>query len=91
MASLLAEAEQQGLIDVFLVMVTRHEALEVPADRKDCSMADRVDGAEVYQQQTTVDHWRRLDGTNPEWKQELLEFERGDCILQVISHVGLCS
>lgn len=56
MASLLAEAEQQGLIDVFLVMVTRHKALEVPADRKDCSKADRVDGAEVYLQQTTVDH-----------------------------------
>ncbi len=89
MASLLAEAEQQGLIDVFLVMVTRNEWLLVPEDRKDYSKADRVYGAEVYHQQTTVDHWRRLDGTIPEWKQELLDLEKSDCILQVFSLVGL--
>ena len=90
MASLLVEAEQQGLIDVFLVMVTRQETLFVPEDQKGYSKADRVYSAEVYQQQTTVGNWRRLDGSNPQWKQELLDLEKGDCILQVFSHVGLC-
>ena len=90
MASLLAEAEQQGLIDVFLVMVTCHEWLDVPEVQKDYSKANQVSGVEVYQK-TIVDNWRRLDGSSLEWKRELLDTDKGDCILQVFSLVGLSS
>jgi len=88
MASLLAQAEQQGLIDVFLVMVTR-QGLSVLQHQRGQSKADQFYG-ELEDQKTTVDHWRRLDGSEPAWEQESLDSEKGDCILQVPSLVGLC-
>lgn len=65
MASLLAEAQQQGLIDVFLVMVTLEESFNVPDRQRGLSEADRLDDAEFEDQDYTVDHWRHLDGSNP--------------------------
>ncbi|DBA68337.1 TPA: hypothetical protein ACH3X2_013648 [Trebouxia sp. C0005] len=75
MASLLAEAEQQHLIDVFLVMVTQ----VVPRDRQieQCPKANLLYGG-----RTTVSHWRLLDGTDPKWRHESINLEEGDCILQ---------
>lgn len=82
MASLLAEAEQQHLIDVFLVMVTQ----VVPRDRQieQCPKANLLYGG-----RTTVSHWRLLDGTDPKWRHESINLEEGDCILQVFSLVVL--
>lgn len=88
MVSLLAEAEQQDLVDVFLVMVT-HQG-QVPQHRRGHPKAGRLHDAELEDQETTVDHWRRLDGSEPGRKQESLDTEKGDCILQVSSLVGLC-
>ncbi len=80
MASVLAEAEQLGLIDVSLVTVTRHEWLYVHQNFGRC----------VERQETTANHWRRLDGSELGWKQASLDPEKGDCILQVLSLVGWC-
>ncbi len=80
MASVLAEAEQLGLIDVSLVMVTRHEWFHV----------DPNYGRSVDEQETTANHWMRLDGSELGWKQASLDPGKGDCILQVPSLVGRC-
>ncbi len=89
MASLLAEAEQLGLIEVFLVTVTS-EGLSALHPQRGQSKADRFYGPSE-DQETTVDHWRRLDGSEATLEQETLDLERGDCILQVRSLVGLCA
>ena len=88
MASLLAEAEQQGLIDVFLVMVTG-QGTSALQRQKGQSKADQFRG-EMESQTTYTNHWRRLDGSGLAWEQECLGLEKGDCILQVASLVGLC-
>ena len=85
MASLLAEAEQQGLIDVFLVMVTG-QGTSALQRQKGQSKADQFCG-EMESQTTYTDHWRRLDGSGLAWEQECLGLEKGDCILQVASGV----
>ncbi len=59
-ASVLAEAEQLGLIDVSLVMVTRHEWLQV----------NQRFGCSVEEQETTANHWMRLDGSKQVLTQE---------------------
>ena len=86
--SLLAEAEQQGLIDVFLVMVTRQGISNLQRQRGQ-SKANQFYG-ELESQTTYVDHWRGLDGSELAWEQESLGLEKGDCILQVPSLVSLC-
>lgn len=88
MASLLAEAQQQGLVDVFLVMVTR-QGTSALQRQKGQSKADQFCG-EMESQTTTIDHWRRLDGSELAWEQERLGLNVGDCILQVASLMGLC-
>jgi hypothetical protein len=83
MASLLAEAEQQGLIDVFLVMVTS-TGFSAPHRQLGRSKADGFCGISEHQK-TTVAHWRRLDGSETALEEETLDLENGDCILQVCS------
>ncbi|DBB06172.1 TPA: hypothetical protein ACH3X3_009724 [Trebouxia sp. C0006] len=80
MASLLAEAEQQGLIDVFLVMVTS-TGFSAPHRQLGRSKADGFYGISEHQK-TTVAHWRRLDGSETALEEETLDLESGDCILQ---------
>lgn len=77
-ASVLAEAEQLGLIHVSTVMVTRHEWLYV----------HQHFGCSVERQETTATHWRRLDGSELGWKQASLHPEKGDCILQGSDWLG---
>ena len=75
-AKFLQVAEQEGIIDVYLAMVT-------DVDYCQCGFPPHV---EVNDGDTTVDHWRGLDGSNPGWKE--LSLTEGsaadsDCILQV--------
>ena len=85
MARLLQEAQQQGLLDVYLVMVTNHEWLSVPQNRIGYCKYDRALDAEVESSENTCDHWRGLDGSKPEWEpqDETLKLGNQDLILQV--------
>ena len=80
MAALLQVAEQEGIIDVYLAMVTEFEY----CTRDEDFFTDRCD-EEVTHSDTTVDHWRSLDGRNPGWKKgQLNQYSHdSDCILQV--------
>ena len=76
--NLLEKAQQQGLIDVYLVMVTHHEWLSVPSNHID------RDSDEVEQSEITCEHWRRLDGSKPDWEPQkhTLELSHQDVIVQ---------
>ena len=84
MAKLLHKAEQQGMLDVFLVRVTHHEWLQVPQDRLGYLKHSRENDSEVTDSKTSVRGWRRLDGSKLDRKQELLRKQRVDCVLQVL-------
>ena len=83
MAKLLHKAEQQGILDVYLVRVTHHEWLQIPQDRLGYPKCSRETDSEVTDSKTSIKDWRRLDGSKLAWKQELLRKQRVDCILQV--------
>ena len=83
MADFLQQAEQQGLIDVFVVTLTRHEWLSVPQNRSGHPKSDKERDAVLDEVVTTVSHWRRLDGHRPGWKEETINTDMADCILQV--------
>ena len=65
-------------------MVTYHERLSVPPKY------DQDSHTGLEELETVVNHWRRLDGSTPGWKQEDVDIENDDCILQVPSLEGLC-
>lgn len=83
MASILQEAQQQGLLDVLLAMVTHFEQRSIPQDRFGYPKKDWDTDSQVLGSQMTVGHWRRLDGSNPGWKQESLDTQKHDNALQV--------
>ena len=83
-ANLLKEAQQQGLLDVYLVMVTHHEWLSVPPNRLGYPKVDRESDAEVERTNITCDHWRGLDGSKPDWEpqEQTLKLSDRNLILQ---------
>ena len=81
-AGLLWEAEQQDLIDVFLVRVTHHQWLVNALHNWD-------EEFEVADSETYVDDWRSLSGKKPGWTDEYTSHR--DTILQVKSLEGTCS
>ena len=83
MASLLQEAEQQGILDVYLAKLTHHEWLSVPQKRIGYIKNNRERDSELLRRETTVHHWRRLDDSKPGFKEEVLDDQEHDCILQV--------
>ena len=84
MAKLLHQAEQQGILDVYLVRVTHHEWLQVPQNWLGYPKCTRENDAEVIDSNTSIYGWRRLDGSKLDQKRELLKTQRVDCILQVV-------
>ena len=69
MASLLQEAEQQGILDVYLAKHTHHEWLSVPQNRIGYIKNTRERDSELLKRETTVYHWRRLDTASPASKR----------------------
>ena len=88
MARLLQEAEQQGLVDVFLVIVTHHAWFCAPHHCCRNCKQHSISEATVTKRETTVDKWTRLDDDDVDWKQETLDTDKGDCILQVSLTAG---
>lgn len=84
MAKLLHKAEQQGVLDVYLVRVKHHEWLQVPQDRLGYLKCSRENDSKVVDSKTSIYGWRHLDGSKLDWKQELLRKQKVDCILQVL-------
>lgn len=84
MAELLHTAEQQGVLEVYLVRVTHHEWLRVPQNRLGYPKCTRENDAKVIDSKTSIYGWRRLDGSKLDRKRELLKKQRVDCILQVV-------
>ena len=76
MASLLHEAEQQGILDVHLALVTY-------MDRAAVRLADADQKPHVNRSETSVGHWRRLDGSDPDIQEDFAEWRNADAILQV--------
>ena len=97
MAKLLQEAEEQGILDVYLAKITRRQWLSVPPDRIGYPRHNRNDDAEA-DSETTVQRWTRLDGSKASMKAETLQ-DKPDCILQVCSgdvvsqmaHLAICT
>ena len=88
MANLLHKAEQQGILDVYLVKVTHHEVFEYSYNEYTCDRDRRESDCELQDSETYIHDWRRLDGSEPEWEKECLHIVRDggegtDCILQV--------
>ena len=83
MATFLQQAEQQGLVDVFVVTLTRQEWLSMPRNRIGYSKSDKERDAVLNEAETTIENWRRLDGKKPGWAEEEIDTDKGDCILQV--------
>ena len=84
-AKFLQVAEQEGIIDVHLAMVTSVDF---------CQRDDSQGRVEVNDYDTTVEHWRGLDGSNPGWLKLSLDHHCGiydDCILQVGYVVQQCT
>ena len=90
MATLLQEAQQQGILKVHLAMLTHRQSLTVPVDEVGYLKHDRERDAEVRSSKTTVGNWRRLDGSKPDLEEETL-IHRYDCILQASSLSGDCT
>ena len=89
MAKLLQQAQQQGILDVYLVKITHHDRLEVPKNRPGCP-SNRDEESEVKQREISIHGWRRLDGSQPGWGEQTLQHEEEDFILQVApSALGL--
>lgn len=81
-AKLLTEAEQQGILDAHLAKITHHEECEVPQNRIGYPKHDRAYDSELTCCDTTASHWRRLDGSQPEWKVRSVDFDDTDDLLQ---------
>ena len=89
MASLLQEAQQQGVLDVHLVMVSHYEQCAIPQDQPGHRKKDRDLESELLDCQMTVGHWRQLDGSKPGWKRGTLDMQKLDGILQVSAFLCL--
>ena len=72
MGQVLQVAEQQQILDVYLVMVT-HE------DYCSCHYGE----AEVEDSESRVTRWRTLDGVDPGWPLDEMDVFGKDSILQV--------
>ena len=77
MASLLHDAEQQGILDVHLALVTFTDQVAV------CLEDGKEKLNEDHSGETMVGHWRRLDGSDPDIQEDNVDLWNADRILQV--------
>ena len=78
MTSLLHDAEQQGILDVHLALVTYMDQAAARLD--DGKQKLKEDHADIR-----VGHWRRLDGSDRGLQQDNMDLWNADRILQVTS------
>lgn len=90
MASVLQEAEQQGILDVYLAKITHHSQHEVVHRMAwQRGRADTETAHELFSE-TSVSDWRKLDGSKPGWEQQPVCFQStshdsNDFLMQVSS------